>query len=240
MKRIFALALALTLLGSLCACTQQATQPMEPEHFAPAENAAKIHYVWNRVNMELPLPEGWCWESDEHNQFGQSDWNDDLPDAVGFDFWPEADPEVRFSFRCWTHVFAMCGTGVDFAQVSGLHDLTVATEPADNGKSVMVTILFHQAPGDYVVSGQISTMLWEKYRNAVLGMIDEATLGEGCMTYGEAVELARAALPEMTDEPEVGSYDVLTGRWRIVWRDGAEVEIAEDGTTKGLDGAAKR
>ena len=238
MKRIFTLILVLSLAAILCACRQQPAQTEEPVYGA---NMTELHYVWNRVNMEMPLPEGWQWESDDHNQYGQSAWCEDLPDTVGFAFWPEAAPEMRFSFQCWTHTFGMCGTGVDFQHYDGEHKLTVATEGIDNGKSVQVTIIFNEVPGNYVVTGSVPAELWMAYRDQVIGIVDSATVGEGCMSYAEATELAGAAIPSMSDAPEGGFFDVLTGQWRIVWRNGSmEVQVSEDGSTMVLDATAKR
>ena len=236
MKKLLMI-LWILLSVSLCACAQPA-EPEEPNH---TENMTEIHYVWNRANMKMSLPEGWQWESDEHNQYGQTAWNEDLPDTVGFAFWPAEAPEMRFSFQCWTHTFGMCGTGVDFRHYDGEHKLTVATEGIDNGKSVQVTIIFNEVPGNYVVMGSVPTELWMAYQDQVIGIVDSATGGEGCMSYAEATELADAAIPSMSDAPEGGFYDVLTGQWRIVWRDGSmEVLVQEDGSTMGLDATPRK
>lgn len=249
MKRILTLLLGIFLLCSLCACGERVSkeepEPRETVQKAPnkptqSDAVELMQYQWDRrVNMKLLVPEGWCCEADECNQFGVKARNEDAPDTVGFDFWLAAAPEMRFSFQCWTHTFGMCGTGVDFQHYDGEHKLTVATEGADNGKSVQVTIIFNEVPGNYVVTGSVPAELWMAYQDRVIGIVDSATVGEGCMSYAEAAELASEAIPGITEAPEGGFYDVMTGQWCIVWRDGMEVHVEEDGSTMVLDATPK-
>lgn len=232
MKRLLALLLAAVMAIGTAACGEQKPEEMEPEHPAHTEEGTEARYVWGEhVNISMWMPEGWQWEEDDHNQFGRTAWNDDLPDTVGFDFWKTDTPELRFSFRCWTHIFAMCGTGVDFRKVTGIHKLNVATEPSDDG-TVYVHIIFNDVPGDYVVSGQIPAALWEEYGSYVIGMVDEAAVGEGCMSFDEAFSLAQGAVAEGWNGEPVSHYDVQTGTWTVIFNAGSNdyrVDVDENG-----------
>lgn len=232
MKRLFAVILTFTMLASLCGCGQQAAQPMEPEHPNHTDEVTEIHYAWGeRVNMTMLLPEGWQWQSDEHNGYNADAQCQDLPDTVGFDFWCMDDPEVRFSFQCWTQGFAMCGTGVDFAEVNGLHKMTVATEPSSDG-TVYVHMILQGMPGDYVVRGEIPAQLWEKYRSAVVGMVDEAAVGEGCMEFEDALCAAQKIMSDGWNGEPFGRYDVLSGTWTVIFQQGSNccyVDVDQNG-----------
>ena len=140
------------------------------------------------------------------------------PIYVGFDFWNTEESDLRFTFECWPQGFGMCGTGVEFTQVNGKHDLTVATEQGED--LVAVTIIFNDVPGSYVIGGSIPNDLWEKYRNDVVQMVDEATVAEGCLTQEEAVNAIRAENNWPDENCAVyGNYDASEGIWNLRFED---------------------
>lgn len=210
MKRILALLLCLVCVLSLVACGQTEPDTIEPEHPAHDDAVVPVEYRWgDYVNISMELPEGWEWESVE-----ASDCDGEPPMTVGFSFWKTDEPALCFSFRCWLEGFGMCGTGVDFTDVNGIHNLTLAEEQGQDG--VCVDLIFNDVAGSYVVSGAIPNDLWEEYRNTVVGMVDEAIVAEGCITKDEAIESAgeKTNWPPTYDEV-YGSFDPCEGVWRL-------------------------
>ena len=182
MRRLFALLLCLCAL--LAGCGQTAPEPIEPEHPAHDDAVVPVEYRWgDYVNIAMELPDGWEWEPTE-----LSDCDGEPPIYVGFNFRKTDIPDLCFTFECWPQGFGMCGTGVEFSDVNGIHNLTLAEEQGQD--AVSVTIIFNDVPGSYVIGGSIPNDLWAQYRDTVVDMVDAATVAEGCMTRDEAVAIA--------------------------------------------------
>ena len=216
MKRLFALLLCLCAL--LVGCGQKTT-PVTPPDEPPM---AVVEYTWgDYVNISMPLPDGWAWEPTE-----MSDGDGEPPYYVGFDFWNTDIPDLRFTFECWPNGFGMCATGVTFTQVNGKHDLTLAEEQGIG--VVAVTILFNDVPGSYLIGGSIPNDLWAQYRDAVVKLVDGATVAEGCMTRDEAVAIATEKCRWLPDYVDVyGDYNAAEGVWQL--------HFITDPETDGLD-----
>ncbi len=206
MKRLFVLLLCLAAL--LVGCGQ--TVPAEP----PMPVA---EYQWgDYVNICMPLPHGWEWEPTE-----LSEGDGEPPIYVGFDFWNTEIPDLRFTFECWPQGFGMCATGVEFSEAGSTHDLTLAEEQGIG--VVSVTILFNDVPGSYVIGGSIPNDLWAQYRDAVVKLVDDATVAEGCMTQGAAVAAIRSRYNWPDEDCEVsGSYDAAEGVWHLNFAEEAD------------------
>lgn len=217
MKRIFVLLLCLCAL--LVGCGQTAPEPVHPSH---EDAVVPVEYRWGEyVNITMELPDGWEWEPTE-----LSDGDGEPPIYVGFDFWKTDVPDLRFTFECWPNGFGMCGTGVEFTGVNGIHNLTLAEEQGIG--VVAVTIIFNDVPGSYVVGGSIPNDLWAEYRDAVVGMVDAATVAQGCMTRDEAVAIATEKCVWLPDYVDIyGDYNAAEGRWRL--------HFITDQETDGLD-----
>ena len=210
MKRLFALLLC--LCGLLAGCGQSAPEtqadPIPDEPPMPVAEYQRGDYV----NISMPLPDGWEWESDQDTKDGVPITQ--YPERQGFWFWKTDEPEFRFSFTCWPNGFGMCGTGVDFSQVGDKHDLTLAEEKYEDG--VYVTIIFNDVPGSYIVEGSVSTALWEEYREAVIKLVDDSTVADGCMTQQEAVDIIRAQYNWPGETCEIyGNYNAAEGVWQL-------------------------
>ena len=208
MKRLFALLLCLCCL--LAGCGQPAPEPVHPSH---EDAVVPVEYRWgDYVNITMELPEGWEWESDQDTKDGVPITQ--YPERQGFWFWRTDTPEVRFSFTCWPNGFGMCGTGVEFTQVNGIHDLTLAEEQGIG--VVAVTIIFNDVPGSYVVGGSIPNDLWAQYRDDVVKLVDAATVAEGCMTQAQAVDAIRSQYNWPGENCEIyGNYNAAEGVWQL-------------------------
>ena len=211
MKRIFVLLLC--LCGVLAGCGQKTTEVTEPVHPSHEDAVVPVGYRWgDYVNIAMELPEGWEWESDQDTKDGVPIAQ--YPERQGFWFWRTDAPEMRFTFTCWPQGFGMCGTGVEFTEVNGIHNLTLAEEKYDDG--VYVTIIFNDVPGSYIVEGSVPRDWWEQYRDTVVDMVDNATVAEGCMTRDEAVEIATEKCNWLPDYKDVyGDYNAVEGSWRL-------------------------
>ena len=208
MKRLFALLLCLCTL--LAGCGQTAPEPTEPMHPSHEDAVMPVEYRWGEyVNIAMELPDGWEWEPTE-----LSDGDGEPPIYVGFNFWKTDIPELCFTFECWPQGFGMCATGVKFTEVNGIHNLTLAEEQGIG--VVSVTIIFNDVPGSYVVGGSVPNELWAEYRDAVVKLVDDATVAEGCMTRDEAVAIATEKCNWLPDYEDVyGDYNAIEGSWRL-------------------------
>lgn len=222
MKKWIAILLCALAVFTLFGCGQKTTEVTEPVHPSHEDAVVPVEYRWgDYVNITMELPDGWEWEPTE-----MSDCDGEPPIYVGFDFWKTDVPDLRFTFECWPQGFGMCGTGVEFTEVNGVHNLTLAEEQGIG--VVSVTIIFNDVPGSYVVGGSIPKDLWVQYRDTVVGIVDEATVADGCMTRNEAVGIATEKCRWLPDYVDIyGDYNAAEGVWRL--------HFATDQQTDGLD-----
>lgn len=208
MKRLFVMLLCLCAL--LAGCGQKTTEVTEPVHPSHEDAVIPVEYRWgDYVNIAMELPEDWEWEATE-----LSDCDGEPPLYVGFNFWKTDVPDLRFTFECWPQGFGMCGTGVEFTEVNGIHDLTLAEEQGQG--VVSVTIIFNDVPGSYVVGGSVPNELWAQYRDTVVDMVDNAAVAEGCTTRDEAVGIATEKCRWLPDYVDIyGDYNAAEGIWRL-------------------------
>ena len=71
------------------------------------EKGTLVEYESGYISMRLTLPEGWDWQTDPAED-----------GTEGILFWDGEKPDQRFRLSAWPGGFGMCGTGVDFSEVT--------------------------------------------------------------------------------------------------------------------------
>ena len=156
------------------------------------------------ISMKLTLPEGWDWQEDPAED-----------GTEGILFWDGEKPDQRFRLSAWPDSFGMCGTGVDFSEVT-LASGAQLTEAREEDRWII--LIFDGVPGSYTVrpqGGTLNSTVWDaKWREQILTILDTAELGGDAMTEDEAI--AKAAEVFSGDYDAVyGSYDLRTGVWTV-------------------------
>lgn len=156
------------------------------------------------ISMKLTLPEGWDWQEDPAED-----------GTEGILFWDGEKPDQRFRLSAWPNVFAMCGTGVDFSEVT-LASGAKLTEAREGDR--WIVLIFDGVPGSYTVrpqGGTLNSTVWDaKWREQILTILDTAELGGDALTEDEAI--AKAAEVFSGDyDAAYGSYDLRTGVWSV-------------------------
>ena len=156
------------------------------------------------ISMKLTLPEGWDWQEDPAED-----------GTEGILFWDGEKPDQRFRLSAWPDGFGMCGTGVDFSEVT-LASGAKLTEAREGDR--WIVLIFDGVPGSYTVrpqGGTLNSTVWDaKWREQILTILDTAELGGDAMTEDEAI--AKAAEVFSGDyDAAYGSYDLRTGVWTV-------------------------
>lgn len=156
------------------------------------------------ISLKLTLPEGWDWQEDPAED-----------GTEGILFWDGEKPDQRFRLSAWPDGFGMCGTGVDFSEVT-LASGAQLTEAREEDRWII--LIFDGVPGSYTVRPQGETLnstVWDaKWREQILTILDTAELGGDAMTEDEAI--AKAAEVFSGDyDAAYGSYDLRTGVWTV-------------------------
>ena len=156
------------------------------------------------ISMRLTLPEGWDWQEDPAED-----------GTEGILFWDGEKPDQRFRLSAWPDGFGMCGTGVDFSEVT-LASGAKLTEAREGDR--WIVLIFDGVPGSYTVrpqGGTLNSTVWDaKWREQILTILDTAELGGDAMTEDEAI--AKAAEVFSGDyDAAYGSYDLRTGVWTV-------------------------
>ena len=156
------------------------------------------------ISMRLTLPEGWDWQEDPAED-----------GTEGILFWDGEKPDQRFRLSAWPDVFGMCGTGVDFSEVT-LASGAQLTEAREGDR--WIVLIFDGVPGSYTVrpqGGTLNSTVWDaKWREQILTILDTAELGGDALTEDEAI--AKAAEVFSGDyDAAYGSYDLRTGVWTV-------------------------
>ena len=156
------------------------------------------------ISMKLTLPEGWDWQEDPAED-----------GTEGILFWDGEKPDQRFRLSAWPDGFGMCGTGVDFSDVT-LASGAQLTEAREGDR--WIVLIFDGVPGSYTVrpqGGTLNSTVWDaKWREQILTILDTAELSGGAMTEDEAI--AKAAEVFAGDyDAAYGSYDLRTGVWSV-------------------------
>ena len=156
------------------------------------------------ISLKLTLPEGWDWQEDPAED-----------GTEGILFWDGEKPDQRFRLSAWPDVFGMCGTGVDFSEVT-LASGAKLTEAREGDR--WIVLIFDGVPGSYTVrpqGGTLNSTVWDaKWREQILTILDTAELGGDAMTEDEAI--AKAAEVFSGDyDAAYGSYDLRTGVWTV-------------------------
>lgn len=156
------------------------------------------------ISLKLTLPEGWDWQEDPAED-----------GTEGILFWDGEKPDQRFRLSAWPDGFGMCGTGVDFSEVT-LASGAQLTEAREEDRWII--LIFDGVPGSYTVrpqGGTLNSTVWDaKWREQILTILDTAELGGDAMTEDEAI--AKAAEVFSGDyDAAYGSYDLRTGVWTV-------------------------
>ena len=156
------------------------------------------------ISLKLTLPEGWDWQEDPAED-----------GTEGILFWDGEKPDQRFRLSAWPDVFGMCGTGVDFSEVT-LASGAQLTEAREGDR--WIVLIFDGVPGSYTVrpqGGTLNSTVWDaKWREQILTILDTAELGGDALTEDEAI--AKAAEVFSGDyDAAYGSYDLRTGVWTV-------------------------
>ena len=156
------------------------------------------------ISMRLTLPEGWDWQEDPAED-----------GTEGILFWDGEKPDQRFRLSAWPEGFGMCGTGVDFSEVT-LASGAKLTEAREGDRWLI--LIFDGVPGSYTVrpqGGTLNSTVWDaKWREQILTILDTAELGGDALTEDEAI--AKAAEVFSGDyDAAYGSYDLRTGVWTV-------------------------
>lgn len=156
------------------------------------------------ISLKLTLPEGWDWQEDPAED-----------GTEGILFWDGEKPDQRFRLSAWPDGFGMCGTGVDFSEVT-LASGAQLTEAREGDR--WIVLIFDGVPGSYTVrpqGGTVNSTVWDaKWREQILTILDTAELGGDALTEDEAI--AKAAEVFSGDyDAAYGSYDLRTGVWTV-------------------------
>mgnify|MGYP004659611991 FL=1 len=167
-------------------------------------NGTLAEYENGYISMRLTLPEGWDWQEDPAED-----------GTEGILFWDGEKPDQRFRLSAWPDGFGMCGTGVDFSEVT-LASGAQLTEAREEDRWII--LIFDGVPGSYTVrpqGGTLNSTVWDaKWREQILTILDTAELGGDAMTEDEAI--AKAAEVFSGDyDAAYGSYDLKTGVWTV-------------------------
>ena len=167
-------------------------------------NGTLAEYENGYISLKLTLPEGWDWQEDPTED-----------GTEGILFWDGEKPDQRFRLSAWPDVFGMCGTGVDFSEVT-LASGAKLTEAREGDR--WIVLIFDGVPGSYTVrpqGGTLNSTVWDaKWREQILTILDTAELGGDAMTEDEAI--AKAAEVFSGDyDAAYGSYDLKTGVWTV-------------------------
>lgn len=167
-------------------------------------NGTLAEYENGYISMRLTLPEGWDWQEDPAED-----------GTEGILFWDGEKPDQRFRLSAWPDGFGMCGTGVDFSEVT-LASGAKLTEAREEDR--WIVLIFDGVPGSYTVrpqGGTLNSTVWDaKWREQILTILDTAELGGDALTEDEAI--AKAAEVFSGDyDVAYGSYDLKTGVWTV-------------------------
>ena len=168
------------------------------------ESGTPVTYENGCISMSLTLPEGWDWQTDSSED-----------GTEGILFWDKEKSEQRFRLSAWPGGFGMCGTGVDFSDVT-LPSGARLTEAREGDRWVI--LIFEGVPGSYTVrpqGGTLNTTTWDvKWRDQILTILDTAKLGGSALTEAEAIEKA-AETVEQSYDSAYGSFNLQTGQWTV-------------------------
>lgn len=191
------------------------------------EKGTLAEYENGYISMKLTLPEGWDWQTDPAED-----------GTEGILFWDGEKPDQRFRLSAWPGGFGMCGTGVDFSEVT-LASGAQLTEAREGDR--WIVLIFDGVPGSYTVRPQGGTMnsaVWDaKWRERVLTILDTSQLSGDAMTEDEAI--AKAAEVFSGDyDAAYGSYDLKTGVWTVRFvekeQEIARVTVDPEGTAEAV------
>lgn len=148
------------------------TAPPSASPDAAAGETQDIEFIHDYAGVRMTLPEGWEYET----IVSESSMEDG--GQVGVNFWPEERSDFSLSLLCQKSQIGICGTGVDFEDVSFGSGLcaTKCTEEISGGLWLM--LIFKDVPGGfYSLDGYASREVWEEYRDDIEQILSSLQLG---------------------------------------------------------------
>ncbi len=152
--------------------------PAEPDEETGASGATeaadapqRVEYAQDGVSMSLALPADWDFELRPYDAAA------DNPKAA-IDFWPSADPALRFRFGWWNG-FGMCGTGVTIEELTLSDGRTAWQYTETHDGTVWLTVAFADTAGEgrYVIDASPTEAQWAQYADAFYSILETAACG---------------------------------------------------------------
>lgn len=121
--------------------------------------------------LSLTLPADWDFELRPYDAAA------DNPKAA-IDFWPSADPALRFRFGWWNG-FGMCGTGVTIEELTLSDGRTAWQYTETHDGTVWLTVVFADTAGEgrYVIDASPTEAQWAQYADALRAILETAECG---------------------------------------------------------------
>ena len=194
-------------------------------------------YAAGSLRLSVPVPEGWTYEllpwtdapgadaeaaasqeaSHAEEACGLPAADSDagmLSGQAGFTFRPEEAPEFRVELFCWLDGFGMCGTGVDFREISLKNGkaATLATETIDG--ETWRTLIYREVPGSYIAQWNGDAATLDAYEETIFDMLGMAELGCESLPEAEIAAIAAASCGREAADA-VCRFDVRAGLWSV-------------------------
>ena len=132
-------------------------------------------YGYQYANIKLQLPKDWEYEIIPAEQEDGTD----IIQNFGICFFPEEETEMKLELLYWVNGIGICGTGVTIEKVNFQNGMTATQYTETIEGTTWVTLVYRDLPGTYALSGSVPKELWEKYKPAVMEILEQAEFGTG-------------------------------------------------------------
>ena len=93
-------------------------------------------------------------------------------------------------------------------------------------------VFFEDLPGQYTLELRTTTQLWDKYRQELLSILDNAELAAGILTRTQALSIGAEYMVDVDQGEIFATFNYLDGTWSIEGGDyllllSAEGELVE-------------
>ena len=86
---------------------------------------------------------------------------------------------MKLELLYWVNGIGICGTGVTIEKVNFQNGMTATQYTETIEGTTWVTLVYRDLPGTYALSGSVPKELWEKYKPAVMEILEQAEFGTG-------------------------------------------------------------
>lgn len=173
-----------------------------------APTLVRAYYERGYANMDIYLPEDWCFEVKDPTEDSTS---------FGIHFWPEDDPKFEARLLFYPDLFAICGTGVTYEelQFQNGQKATLCWERMQSG-DFWAVIFFSDLPGSYALQLDTTYQLWETYKDELLGIIGTSVLADDIISMTDALNIAVSEHIHDVDPASLtATFDYTDGTWGI-------------------------